>query len=451
MLQDHSLAFPGFLWKIDSLLDLTWLRDRYGSAWTLILFYTTYFQRVEDEGQSLDDFLRPYIAFFEPTVERPATFNELRSIVSHLAATELTEWKPPYDRRALKIETFALHCSILLYLILFLRENNEMGLADAIWNSAQGASWPIDSQFKDDDDVPASVRDFPDTLPDSLKVDTLFEFETNKQGGWLQSWVAWRIMTRGELWYGNQVETSSDTEEPAPTFQKSESKTEEENIEDLPSTLARTQLGAEPTSANTSSVPQGQTYHGEETSNSEQSTKSQGQADSGPRGRYLNQFTKSILARDVMKMLLEDAGHKTNRNLFHDDPGAYVLFAQLVSTGPGGQSERRDRRAFFDVDEPSLVLTPFNTNMEVLPRPETRAMSASWVVKCSENPPPAISEVDGRAPVVESFKYVKAVKGMWAVGYHAFTRYAVSCVDEPEGEADKKEENHPDSVEQGRK
>ena len=169
MLSDYSLACSGFLWKIDNLLDLTWLQDRYGGAWARIRFYAAYFRHVEDKGQSFERFLQPFVAFFK--VERPASFDELKAIVVGLADSELTDWKPPYDRRALKIETFALHCSILLNLIMFLKANNELGLADAIWNSAQAASWPIDSPFKDADDVPASVGDFPTELPESLHVD----------------------------------------------------------------------------------------------------------------------------------------------------------------------------------------------------------------------------------------------------------------------------------------
>jgi hypothetical protein len=440
VLPDYSLAFSGFLWKIDNLLDLAWLQDRYGGAWALIRFYATYFQRVEDEGQSFVDFLQPFVAFFK--VERPASFDGLKAIVVGISESEHTDWKPPYDRRALKIETFALHCNILLNLILFLKANNELGLADAIWNSAQAASWPIDGPFKDAEDVPASVEDFPTELPESLRVDKLFEFEPDRHGGWLQSWVVNRIMTRGKLWYGNLIQTSSDVEWPSPTSRESGLKTEEGDINEISSTLAETQLCSEPGNPGRSPSPEQTNY--EETSNRQQLTEATEKKEIESRGRHSKQLVMSIITHRVLNTVVEEAGHKADRSTV-DDPGAYVALIHDVSDGDKVNSTLKSRRAFFEVDEPCLVLTPFNTNLEVLPRPETRSMSISWVVRHPTSPVPEISE--SGLPILEQFKFVKVVKGMWAVGYYAGTRYAVSCVDELKVEDDKNEESHGDFTE----
>jgi hypothetical protein len=438
VLSDYSLACSGFLWKIDNLLDLAWLQDRYGGVWALIRFYGTYFQHVEDEGQSFADFLRPFVAFFK--VERPASFNELKAIVVGISDSEPTDWKPPYDRRALKIETFALHCSILLNLILFLKANNELGLADTIWNSAQAASWPIDGPFKDAEDVPASVEDFPIELPESLHVDKLFEFEPDRHGGWLQSWIVNRIMTRGQLWYGNLIQTSSDLEWPAPTPQESGLRTGEEDINDISSTLSKAQLHSEPGNPGKSSLLE-QTYYEERPSNEEQLTEDERGKGIESQGRHSRQLVMSIITHRVLNTVVEEAGHKADRSTV-DDPGAYVAFIHDVSDGGKVKSTLKSRRAFFDVDEACLVLTPFNTNLEVLPRPETRSMSISWVVQYPTSPVPEVTE--SGIPILEQFKFAKAVRGMWAVGYYAGTRYAVSCVDEPEVLANKNEESYRD-------
>jgi hypothetical protein len=441
VLPGYSLACPGFLWKIDNLLDLAWLQDRYGGAWTLIRFYATYFQHVEDEGQSFVDFLQPFVAFFK--VERPASFDELRAIVVGISDSGLTDWKPPYDKRALKIEIFALHCSILLNFILFLKANNELGLANAIWNSAQAASWPIDGPFKDAEDVPASVEDFPKELPESLHVDKLFEFEPDRYNGWHQSWVVNRIMTRGQLWYGNLIQTSSDVEWPFPTSRESGLKTEEGDINEISSTLAEAQLCPEPGNPGGSPSPE-PTNHEEKPSNEQQFTEDDGEKGIESRGRHSKQLVMSIITHRVLNTVVEEAGHKANRSTV-DDPGAYVALIHDVSDGDKVNLTLKSRRAFFDVDEPCLVLTPFNTNLEVLPRPETRSMSISWVVQHPTSPVPEISE--SGVPILEQFKFVKAVRGMWAVGYYAGTRYAVSCVDEREVEADKNEESDRDVTE----
>jgi hypothetical protein len=441
VLRNCSLACSGFLWRIDNLLDLAWLQDCYGGAWALIRFYATYFQHVEDGRQSFGDFLRPFVAFFK--VERPTSFDELKAIVVGISDSEHSDWKPPYDRRALKIETFTLYCSILLKLILFLKANSELGLADAIWNSAQAASWPIDGPFKDAEDVPGSVEDFPTELPESLHVDKLFEFEPDRHGGWLQSWVVNRIMTRGKLWYGNLIQTSSDVEWPAPTPQESELRTEEEGINNISSTLSETQLRSEPGNPDkSSSLPQ--TNEEKRSSNMQQLTKGEETKEIESRGRHSKQLVMSIITHRVLNTVVEEAGHKADRSTV-DDPGAYVALIHDVSDGDKVNSTLKSRRAFFEVDEPCLVLTPFNTNLEVLPRPETRSMSISWVVRHPTSPVPEISE--SGLPILEQFKFVKVVKGMWAVGYYAGTRYAVSCVDELKVEDDKNEESHGDFTE----
>jgi hypothetical protein len=162
------------------------------------------------------------------------------------------------------------------------------------------------------------------------------------------------------------------------------------------------------------------------------------------RGRHSKQLVMSIITHRVLNTVVEEAGHKADRSTV-DDPGAYVALIHDVSDGDKVNSTLKSRRAFFDVDEPCLVLTPFNTNLEALPRPETRSMSLSWVVQHPTSPVPEISE--SGLPILEQFKFIKAVRGMWAVGYYAGTRYAVSCVDEHEIEADKNEENYRDVME----
>ena len=42
---------------------------------------------------------------------------------------------------------------------------------------------------------------------------------------------------------------------------------------------------------------------------------------------------------------------------------------------------RRQMVAAFDVDAPCLVATPFDSDMERLPRPEDRSMSVCWIVE----------------------------------------------------------------------
>jgi hypothetical protein len=426
MPESRSFAFPGFLWKVDTVLDLKWLQDRHGRAWSLVQFYTSYFQQVKQDGKCLAEFIQPWAAFFKNGMEHPPAFDELKSIVAEISTSSLESWMPLYDRRALKIETFALHCSILLHLILSLREENEIGLADAVWNSVQRDTWPLDGPFEDDD-VPSSVMDFPPTMPESLEIDALFSLEQDGRGGWLQSWIVSRIMTTGRLWYGNLVLKSEDTE-----WHKLSSEELEPHENGKDSCVSpevppgSTSRHNEAVIADASSESAQHTVQDEAANDEQESIETKEMRAIRYRGRHHRQIVTSILAGKVTKALVEETGHKSDRNIFSDDPGSYMLFSQLINTNPREEAlQMRNRRAFFDLDEPSLVVTPFNTNMELLPRPETRAMSVSWVVRAKKNQRPH-SDGEGRTNIVEAFHFVKAVRGMWSVGHHPTSRYLVS-------------------------
>ncbi|KAK3943226.1 heterokaryon incompatibility protein-domain-containing protein [Diplogelasinospora grovesii] len=400
--RQHALAFPACLWKVHKALDVEFLRERHGRTWTLIMFYTAYFGKVEQGGQAVTDFIRPWVAFFNNGAEHPVTFNEVKAIVSQISNSP-DAWKPPYDVRALKIETFALHCCVLLDLILALRDQNELGLADAVWNSIQALTWPIDGPFKGEDDVPASVAEFPAAMPVSLgllTIDTLFTFDHGRQGkdNWLQSWLVGRVMTTGKLWYGNLVQTSGDDEWPASSPEETTEPVQQESSTEPLETASKTLAG---------------------------------------KGRYYKQLVTSMLTHKIMNVVVEEAGHKPDRNLFTDDPGGYLHL--ILSTQTSKQERKlrlRDSRAFFDVDEPCLVATPYNTRMDMLPRPDTRAMSVSWVVRPLQISSPEQRPEDyrepGRVNIDEAFQFVRAVRGMWAVGlqFQAMTRYAVSFTNE---------------------
>ncbi|KAK0715973.1 hypothetical protein B0H67DRAFT_582114, partial [Lasiosphaeris hirsuta] len=444
LLENGGVAFPGLLWKVDQRLDMVWLREIYGTSWTILSFYHRYFEHVQG-GRKVVDLVRPLVSFFEQ--RSPSDFDELVSIGRGILDMDDPEsWKPPFDRRALDLELGAVYYSILLKLILFLRFNKEFGLADAIWNSTQGLLWPIEGKFKEDGDVPVSVKDFPEKLPATLNVDEVLRFDKNPKGdGWLQTWIINRIMATGELWYGSLVRTSKDDTWVETTYaseteregsadaegkaagEQDEQDEQDELAKDIAS-LALDQPEAKTTVAISQQDSSAKAADGDPKVEVGSSTKP-------IHGRYFKQMINNILIQKVMAATVE-AGHKADRDLFIDDPGSYVLFMQAAQTSVEEQDlVLGTRRAFFDVGRPTMIVTPFSTSMELLPRPPTRAMGASWEVvpddEEHEGKPRVEIQGRGRVELEQVFRFVRAVRGMWAVGTYPTTRYAVVS-DEPE-------------------
>lgn len=72
--------------------------------------------------------------------------------------------------------------------------------------------------------------------------------------------------------------------------------------------------------------------------------------------------------------------------------------------------------------------------MNILPRPATRSMSVSWVVKLEGNGKGPVEQFARIAPIQEAFRAVQVVRGMWAAGDHATARYMVALRNARRGE-----------------
>lgn len=380
------------------------------------MFCDSYYRQTErDINGGFDSFIRTWDFFFECEREHSYMFDHLRTLFSEVKSSGSGGWTPPIHRPALRKAHSVLHANIFMRLILYLRSKDEIGLADAIWNSIQGQTWPIEGALKDSKDVPQSVKDF-SPIPSDIGLETLCELEADGKGGCLQSWMAWRIMLTGRLWYGKLVESSHDAD-------SSSSPDLEDSVTELPSdpvasdsTTSRTQHLDDPEEQNSLRYPRSPTSSINEEAKDE------------TMGRFTKQMIRAIIGQKATNMV-RDEGHKENRQVIMDDPGAMVLFEQLCNDQRDPKEQMRHRRAFFDVNEPSLVVTPYQVNMELLPRQETRSMSISWVVQPLEQPGNLIDKgkyKDFRPPV-EAFRYQKAVRGMWGLG-PALNLYAVTCV-----------------------
>ena len=96
-----------------------------------------------------------------------------------------------------------------------------------------------------------------------------------------------------------------------------------------------------------------------------------------------------------------------------------VEFAASLSNhyGRNSQSFLRQQRAVFDIEGDAsgqvLILTPFQKHLETLPRPDTRSMSVSWVVR-----PLSHSCVTQDERDIEILRSSGMVRGMWKFMVH---------------------------------
>ena len=103
-----------------------------------------------------------------------------------------------------------------------------------------------------------------------------------------------------------------------------------------------------------------------------------------------------------------------NPNTFVDFISALCQRFHVLGHSP---SPGKRRRAFFDVDEPGeepvLILTPYDARQEKWPRPASRSMSCSWVVKLAPESVVKRNFPEDFFTDHETFKTLGMVKGMW--------------------------------------
>lgn len=74
-------------------------------------------------------------------------------------------------------------------------------------------------------------------------------------------------------------------------------------------------------------------------------------------GRHWSQLMWAIIAQKSLRLAHEE-DHKPSVDDRLDDPGTLALIVRLAAADQDMDATFRERRSFFDVEEPSLVLTP---------------------------------------------------------------------------------------------
>ena len=400
-----GLSLPGFLWKIDHFVELPTIKDKYAVSWSRL-----WRSKVKLEEQSLE------------ATEKPYNLYEM-SRTHWLAITH-----------------------ILFEVILLLRKDDQISVADAIWHSVMNAHWRKG-------DCLESVSDFPEQLTIE-KRKGMFRLDESPDGSFEHKWLVDRIMLQGGFWVGRLVRIAKEYEYSdgllvgyekykasfddrvgcAAQDQRLEVKVDspvqqhaELNMEE-PRAASASQADdvaiapghlSPSTSADGSSVPKQRL----------------------PRTQANYQRTLSMMIDLVNHISIrnDDNAEEDDHPIDPLDPlsshmvpaAAFADYGALLDNADNrnSQSSLQQQRAVFDIKGDAsgqvLVLTPFQKRLERLPRPLTRSMSVSWVVQPVDplsSPSEGMDEF-GRREEEEILKTSGMVRGMWKSMVHTMNRY----------------------------
>lgn len=275
--------------------------------------------------------------------------------------------------------------SILLYFKTH-SDADATGLANSIWQSVRA------------DMVDKARRDLPDEVNDALfnHCDVLERpFETLKLdddgvGGFRQTWFIDRIMHHGSLWIGKYERRRIFEPNLSETVQNSPEKfqtSQTENVlretkQDLPDLASDAGEGSSAQQEDLQGSSSQDVPHGQSKISIHVSCKDINIQDGGEDtllGRQMDLQIKATMASAMMFM--------RNENDFPPNFNAGSIAYYQTGRARGiWTTEAEDNRvknlvSAFDVDGPCTVATPFNSEWEVLPHPDLRAMSTCWVVE----------------------------------------------------------------------
>ena len=318
---------------------------------------------------------------------------------------------------------------ILFEVILLLRKDNQISVADAIWHSVMNAHWRKGN-------CPESVSDFPEQLTIE-KRKGMFKLEKSPDGSFEHKWLVDRIMLQGGFWVGRLVRVSEEDEYSDGTLIEYEKFKEKF---DSPVQQHAEQNTEIPRAASASPADDDATVPGHPSP----STSTDGSSVLGQ--RFLRTHSNYQQALSMMIQMLnhisitsddneEDVNHPTDPlnpiSTHVVPPVALADYAAMlyIRNSKNSQPSLQQQRAVFDIEGDAsgqvLVLTPFQKRLETLPRPLTRSMSVSWVVQPVVPLSSGSEDMEEYGPPKEweILKTSGMVRGMWQYMVHTINRY----------------------------
>jgi hypothetical protein len=232
---------------------------------------------------------------------------------------------------------------IFMDILRYLYNSGEGALANSIWHSIRMDCVRVE-EGSDFIWSHSNTNGLPDDVADLLANKELMsnpwltlQLDRNVRGTFSQVWMIERIMNTGVLWAGGYIST------PEPNSDSNQ----EEADKEIP----------EPSSVPIPGKP--------------------------PKTILESQSLKQVLAGVVKNNILrEEKNLDSEQTLINI--GALVNMMPWLSSGQGLKEQNtrlRRKVAAFDVDGPCLVVVPYDSDMERLPRPVVRCQAMAWIVQ----------------------------------------------------------------------
>lgn len=423
------IRIPAHLWAVDHIpINMRPLRVHLQEKWAKINFLKTVIER--QTGESDNAFLIRKRAI-HAHVQRGDNMRKIKielclngSIdkrsriwdgLEHYAATDIFQLFLDADHVEATHETRSVFAEIFFGILRYLIEcvdtdSRAKSVADSIWQSIKG-----------DDHAMAGEADYQE-LPDEVSEhffqhpavkNTPFEImqlHRDRQGGYLETWLIDRIMTRGVLWIGKYI-----PETTIPTPSKSR-----RWPSDLP---GWDELSGDDENA-----------HQQYWQRLAESMGVQTQVSHSPRlRREISRLTTHALKADEFADYYQMHVNQDENGLARLDESTSAgnvsgVVGRIKKELRGETEQYRAQNwvSVFDVDGPCTIATPYNALWEVIPHPSLRSMSACWVVDLfkapdSQNKLVAQDSSSSDANVagqnelqsMSFMRVLKKVRGMW--------------------------------------
>ena len=348
-----GLPLSSYVWKVDETLDLWAIKTKYSRQWHTMKCLRILIERKKDESAA-DYFSRKEL-ITEHFYKRE---NMMRAMDEIYYNGRVAPYSPVWggmdssgtdlevELEANRVESepklrdsFATIVYAILMYLHDINTSQSRGVANSIWHSFR--TGVVSSEESGPcGDLPDFVND--DPLDFRFRV---LQLEKTRDGRYHQAWLIDRIMKDGFLWTGRYIRTKCRLPDPQEL---------EAELSGWPE--LRTAL------------PDPLELH------------------EGVRKDTIiyRQLKKHLLAAQISPRWIAQSG-STGHTMTKRTVGGTVTFHDVLERGfwstEAEDARERQLVSVFDVDGPCVVVTPFNVDWEVLPRPSIRSMSVCWVVE----------------------------------------------------------------------
>lgn len=337
-----GLQCPCTIWKIEGVIDLSAIREKWLKSWNRLWCSQIEIPRFDDETevefQDRSDWVGEYVRAHQSEIMSGEPLDEtLQQNVTITSVFNSVEARNP--RTGLKLIS-----EILLDILSELWQLGHESAAQSLWHSvrqhgAEGSSSTkgVEGEMLLPDDVGELLQDAGLRSRPDYPVE-LFDLDWDTAGNFHQQWLFTRVMSEGSLlWYG-EAQAFGSWGPPA-----SPEQTPEQTPEKKSSVISRSRT------------------------------------------------------LQIFRLMLEHVGTPGESDEYeaYRSPAAQLMLAQLLTPDVLRYPYPPDlhgSHAIFDVDGPADIAIAYDARRETWPHPHDRAMSACWVVESAGDAcPPKLS------------------------------------------------------------